>query len=160
MREKYLGPELSDQKIQGFSGEELYACIENLFPQDSTETAASCLKRLFELIQQDVSSESAAIDEDGRVTVTMRVLEPHLFSKIIAAMSYCPELFLRAAEAQDLAQYALAYIKRHSMNFSFEDKSLAMTGLLSFANPTPGRFVLGSYSNQPRAHKVCQGRGH
>lgn len=139
LRSKYMTPVLSHEKIQTFSSEELYACVNNLFPSDSKETAGSCLTKFFELIQKDLSSESAKIDDEGRITVDMRILEPHLFSKILAALAYNPELYLQTEEVQDLAEYTLAYIKRHSSNFSFEDKCIAMTCILSFSNPTPGK---------------------
>jgi hypothetical protein len=64
-----MAPLLSDDQIQNFNSEELYACINNLFPSDKVETAGSCIAKLYDLIQKDVSSESTKIDEEGRITV-------------------------------------------------------------------------------------------
>lgn len=139
LREQYLKPNLTADNIAHLNSEELFAAVNNLYVGDDPLIGAAILNRLFELIQEDVGSESSTIDEEGRITVDMRILEPHLFAKIMGCISMNNDLFLACENIQDLAQYAMVYIKRQSLNFSFDDKSLALISILNFANPTPGK---------------------
>ena len=136
-----MTPELTENNISQFSSEDLYAAINNLFPHDDAQIANNCLKRFYELIQEDIGTESSSIDEEGRITVDMRILEPHLFSKIMGALALNPDLFYQCELVHDLGNYAMVYIKKHSLNFSFDDKCLSLVSILNFSNPSPGKIL-------------------
>lgn len=159
LREQYLTSELTKENIALLTSEELYAVVNNLMVNDNPDIANWCLIRFYELISEDINTDASSIDEEGRITVDMRVLEPHLFSKIMGALSLNPDLYFQTENIEDLGQYAMVYIKRHRLNFSFDDKSLSLVSVLSFANPTPGNFQIDfSFLTQNRTHELCQTR--
>ena len=140
LRLQHLTPVLTEQNISKFSSEEIYATVNNLYPEDNSQIADWCLSRLFELIQEDIANESSKIDEEGRITVDMRIFEPHLFAKTLGAIALNQDFFMKSEQIWDLSQYAMVYLKRHTNNLSFDDKSLALVSLMNFSNPTPGNF--------------------
>jgi hypothetical protein len=90
-----MKPKLNAESIAALNSEELFGAINNLFPQDDPEIANNCLLRFFELIQEDIGTDSSTIDEEGRITVDMRVVEPHLFAKTMNALAMNTDLYFQ-----------------------------------------------------------------
>ena len=130
--------ELTPDLIQFFSADDIYLLLNTYSTDNGPELTSSVINRFIQLIGDDVKSDQDFMTDTGAISVGMRILEPHAFSKMLESMTRCLPQFMDAPEVGELQQYCSVYIRKHWNNFSYHDKALSLVCLLNFVDLTPG----------------------
>lgn len=129
---KNLQVTITQEDINNLNSEELYCLMSGFLTEANPNLANFCLLRFYDLIKEDLKDES--------YDTKMRVMECHMFSKIVGVIGFSKEPFMSAEAFDDFELYADSFIKRHSNNFSYYDKALALSLIIDIGNPISGNY--------------------
>jgi len=143
-----LSEDLLEKDISQYSSEELYTIMSIFLPNQNFNTLTlqqNFLNRFFELLQEDIESDSSLVNNDGVISVSKRIIEPHLFSKIVGGFSIYQHLFNGCEGIEKFGENCTNYLRYHSKNISFFDKSLALASLQNFPCPYHRKFFFENF---------------
>lgn len=123
---------LTQEDVNTLNSEELYCLMSGFLTEENSDLVNYCMLRFYDLIKEDLRDESYGAD--------MRVMECHMFSKIIGVIGLTKEPFVSAEAFGDFELYVDSFVKRHRGNFSFFDKALALSLIIDVGNPISGNF--------------------
>lgn len=126
-----LQSQITEEEINSLNSEELYCLMAGFVEPGNTQLGNLCLNRFYDLIKEDL--------KDQTYQTTMRVMECHIFSRIIGVIGFSKEPFISSDSFADFEVYVDSFVKRHSQNFGFFDKALVMALVSDIANPISGK---------------------
>jgi hypothetical protein len=99
---------------------------------DSFVLQENMLNRFYQLLEEDLKTESAYLNEDGVLKVSKRIVEPHLFAKLVSGVSVFQQFFSGCENINKFGEKSLEYLQFHTQNISFFDKSIVLASLQNF----------------------------
>jgi len=130
-------PILKDS-IMELDAEHFYGLLSTYSNFDMRNSIDLFIDKFYTLIKEEIKNNATIVTEKGEFSTKKKILEIHLFTKILKFFAYNKRTVSKSEIGKDLPEYCQLYIKKYFNEFSTSDKACALFYLSALGHSLPG----------------------